>query len=357
MDFVDKIQELIVKIPKQLEYTATEEATKNALVMPFINSLGYNVFDPTEVMPEFVADVGTKKGEKVDYAIMREGNPIMLIECKSSGTNLDNVHASQLFRYFSVTDSRIGVLTNGVIYKFYSDLEQTNKMDSKPFLEIDLLNLNESQINEIKKLTKSKFNLDEVMSSASDLKYTKEIKKILNDQLSNPDDDFVRFFASQVYSGKLTQVVREQFNGIVKKAFSQFISDKINDRLKFAMDQEAVATIEVEEEEQEAVLSDPENRIETTEEEMEGYYIIKSILREFIDPARIIYRDTISYFGILLDDNNRKPICRLHFNNTNKKSIAFIDENKKENKVEIKDLNEIYKYSARLKATVEIYED
>ena len=355
MDFIDKIQELAVKIPKQLDHITTEEATKSALVMPFINTLGYNVFDPTEVIPEFIADVGIKKGEKVDYAILQDSIPIMLVECKWCGVNLDEVHASQLFRYFAVTETRLGVLTNGVIYRFFSDLEQSNKMDSKPFLEIDMLNLTENQINELKKLTKSKFNLDEVVSSASDLKYTKEIKRILNEQLINPDNNFIRYFGSQVYSGKFTQVVREQFGDIVKRAFSQFISDKINDRLKSAMTQESTESDEKAEVKEEVLDEDTERQVDTTEEEMEGYYIVKAILREFVDPKRIFHRDTLSYCGILLDDNNRKPICRLYFNSAIKKHIALIDENKKEDKIEINDLNEIYKYSDRLKATVDLY--
>ena len=223
MDLIDKIQELAAKVPKQIGHITTEEATKSALVMPFINALGYNVFDPTEVVPEFTADVGIKRGEKVDYAILNDGKPIMLFECKWSGADLDEVHSSQLFRYFSVTEARIGVLTNGVIYRFYSDLEQVNKMDTKPFLEIDMLNVEDSLISELKKLTKSSFDIDAVISSASDLKYTREIKKVLNEQLIEPEDDFVRYLASQVYSGKLTQTVRAQFQEIVKRAFSQFM--------------------------------------------------------------------------------------------------------------------------------------
>ncbi|KAA3657020.1 MAG: restriction endonuclease, partial [Calditrichaeota bacterium] len=354
MDFIDKIQSLAQKISKQLEYITTEEATKSALIMPFINALGYNVFDPTEVVPEFTADVGIKKGEKVDYAIMRDGEPIMLMECKWSGSNLDEVHASQLFRYFSVTASRIGVLTNGIIYRFYSDLEQSNKMDDKPFLEIDMLNLSDSLVQELKKITKSNFNLEDVISTASDLKYTKEIKKILGDQLLAPDEDFVRYFASQVYTGKLTQVVREQFTDIVKRALSQFISEKINERLKSAMaqDNEEEKNSEKEDDEEEINTEKKESRVVTTDDELEGYHIVKSILRKEIDPDRIIHRDTMSYFGILLDDNNRKPICRLYFNSNNKKQIAFMNEDKKETKVELTNLNQIYDYTDQLRSIV-----
>jgi predicted type IV restriction endonuclease len=117
MDFIDKIRELSARIPKQLDHIQTEEATKNALVMPFINALGYNVFDPTEVTPELCADVGVKKGEKVDYA---------LFECKHHAADLGNMHASHLHRYFSVVEARFIALTNGLVYWLDTDLEASN---------------------------------------------------------------------------------------------------------------------------------------------------------------------------------------------------------------------------------------
>src|SRR4249919_1287459 len=129
MEFAEKMRELAARVPSQLEYIRTEEACKNALVMPFINALGYNVFDPREVTPELIADVGTKKGEKVDYAILKDGKPIILFECKGCDCNLETAQASQLCRYFSVTDARFGILTNGTIYRVFSDLEAPNKMD------------------------------------------------------------------------------------------------------------------------------------------------------------------------------------------------------------------------------------
>lgn len=357
MSFSDKIQSLANQLSKQIDHIQTEEATKSALIMPFINALGYNVFDPTEVVPEYTADVGVKKGEKVDYAVLKDGNPIMIFECKWCGSDLDNVHASQLYRYFSVTEARIGVLTNGVNYRFFSDLDEANKMDSKPFLEVDLRRLSEPVIAELEKLSKSSFNLEEVISTASDLKYTKEIKKILADEYAAPSDNFVRLLASQVYSGKLTQTVRKQFAATVKTAFSQFITDKINDRLKYAMEKESASEKGPQEEDQKSQEEETDKKtVVTTEEEMEGFHIVKAILRETIAPSRIAPRDTLSYFGILLDDNNRKPLCRLYFNSEKRKYIAFIDENKNEEKVQIEDLNEIYQYSGKLKEAIQLYE-
>lgn len=359
MDFIDKIRELSARIPKQVEYIQTEEATKNALVMPFIDALGYNIFDPTEVIPEFTADVGIRKGEKVDYAIFMDGKPIMLFECKSCGSELDDGHASQLYRYFSVTDARFGVLTNGITYQFYSDLDEQNKMDSKPFFEFNMLEIKDPFVEELKKFTKSSFDLDNILTTASELKYTREIERIIAEQMNDPADEFVKFFASQVYHGRMTQPVREQFAQITKQALKQFINDRISERLKSALESTETKTkdttiegngVQVLEESE----SGQKPGIETTDQEMEGYYIVKSILREVLDPKRVSIRDTKSYCGILLDDNNRKPICRLRFN-TSQMYLGLIDEQKQEETVPIGDVNEIYNYADRLKATIGYY--
>ncbi|WP_313033128.1 type I restriction endonuclease [Massilia alkalitolerans] len=157
MDLIDQLRTLATRIQNTKSLIQTEEATKNAMVMPFIQLLGYNVFDPTEVTPELVADIGTKKGEKVDYAILRNGDPIMLFECKKCGADLHINHAGQLFRYFHVTESRFGVLTNGLKYRFFTDLEQPNKMDDTPFFEFDILDFKERDVEELKKWTCQKF--------------------------------------------------------------------------------------------------------------------------------------------------------------------------------------------------------
>jgi len=360
MDFIDKIRELAARLPKQLEHIQTEEATKNALIMPFITALGYNVFDPTEVTPELNADIGIKKGEKVDYAILREGKPIILFECKHHAADLSKVHASQLYRYFSVTSARFGVLTNGVIYWFFTDLEAPNKMDSKPFFEFNMLDFKEQAVEELKKFTKSSYDLNNILTTASELKYTHEIRRIMAEQIQDPSDEFVKFFAGQVYQGRMTQSVRDQFAQFTRKALKQFINDQINDRLKTALASDgASVTVDkpteaetVSTEESMAVSNGPQ--VVTTEEEREGLYIVKAILHNVVDVKRITMRDVLSYCGILLDDNNRKPICRLHFNGT-QKSVSFFDD-QKEVRVSISQTDDLYNYADRLKATVGLYE-
>jgi hypothetical protein len=358
MDLIDRLREIALRVPSHLEHLHTEEATKNALVLPFINSLGYNVFDPTEVVPEFTADVGTKKGEKVDYAVLKDGQPVMLFECKASNCSLDEAHASQLYRYFSVTPAHFGVLTNGVQYRFFSDLEEPNKMDSRPFFEFSILSVDEKTAEELKKFAKQSFDLEKILSTASDLKYTKGIKRLLAEELTNPSEDFVRLFTGRVYLGRLTQSVKEQFTGIVKRAFQEFLNERINDRLQSALERSSAAEAEEEGLTEDLTSSDEgRNRaIVTTEEELEGFYMVKAILGNTIDVRRVFIRDTRRYCGILLDDTNRKPICRLWFNAT-PKCLGLFDENKNETQHAIQDTNDIYKFSEHLRQTVQYYDD
>jgi hypothetical protein len=359
MDFIEKLQALSAKIQKQKDAIQTEEGTKNAFILPFISALGYDIFDPMEVVPEFTADVGIKKGEKVDYAILRDGDVIMLVECKPCNAALAEAHASQLYRYFSVTAARIAVLTDGITYLFFTDLEEKNKMDSKPFMEFHMLDIQEHLVSELKRLTKQAFNLDEILTVAGEMKYTREIKKLIAEQVASPSEEYVRFFASQVYSGKLTQAWRDHFTAITKKAFVQFLNDTINDRLRSAM-AAATDTAEVQSSESspEATPEDAVGRgsgIVTTEEELQGLYVVRAILCESIDPNRVVHRDTHNYFGILLDNTNRKPICRLYFDRK-QKQVGLFNESKQEERMSIDGLNDLYKYADRLRAVVAFYE-
>ena len=359
MEFTEKLSALSAKIRNQSSVIKTEEATKTAFVMPFIHSvLGYDVFDPSEVIPEYVCDIGTKKGEKIDYAVLKNGEIQIIIECKKIDEPLNINHAAQLFRYFHVTNARISILTNGQIYKFFTDLDAPNKMDEKPFLEIDLLNIDENIISELEKITKNAFDIESIISSAGELKYVSQIKKIITNQFNDPDEIFVKFFASQVYEGILTQKVKDQFNILTRKALSQYLNDQINDRLKLAISGTVIPGIfeaPIQKEEIELKKSTTEDLIVTTQDELEGFHIVKAIIRTIVDSKRIVARDTQSYFGILLDDNNRKPICRLHFNRT-QKYIGIFDTEKTEIRHAISSIDQIYDFSEKIKNTVSAYE-
>jgi hypothetical protein len=354
MDFIDQVRALASRVELAKGLLQTEEATKNAMVMPFIQLLGYNVFDPLEVTPELIADVGTKKGEKVDYAILKDGRPIMLFECKKSGGDLHINHASQLFRYFHVTEARFGVLTNGIVYRFFTDLEKANKMDDKPFFEFNILDFREQDVEELKKFAKATFDIETILTTANHLKYTRSIQNTLSDWMTNPPEEFVRLASAEFLVGKhFKNAVKDLFTQVTKQAFQQLVGDKINERLKGAMTPEPVALLAA----QTAVDESPDaDEVSTPSEiELEAFQIVRAILRPVVKPGRISIRDAASYCAILFDDNNRKPICRLRFNNENRLVIGLFNESKEEERVPIASLDQIFDFGDRLKACVSSY--
>lgn len=349
MDFKDSIKRLTERIESLKANLQTEEATKTALIMPFISALGYDVFNPLEVLPEMCCDIGTKKGEKIDYAILKDGEPIILVECKHWQQNL-TLHDNQLLRYFHVSKAKFGVLTNGIIYRFYTDLAEPNKMDEKPFLEVNLLDIKEEQIEELKKFHKSYYDVEEILSTASELKYMGELRTVIEKEFTSPSPDLVKFLGKQVYEGVFTPKVLEQFTALLKRTIQNYINTTISDRLKAAINDHETIKVETPNVEvTESVVEDiPANKIVTTEEEIEAFYIIKAILRDTIATERVTYRDAQSYFAIFIDNNNRKPVCRLYLNSETNKKITFVGEDKKEQHNKINSLDEIYQYSDQL---------
>jgi hypothetical protein len=324
--------------------------------MPFINALGYDVFNPLEVVPEFVADIGIKKGEKVDYAIVKEGEPVILVECKHWGESLDP-HNSQLFRYFHTTKAKFGLLSNGIIYRFYTDLVEPNKMDDKPFFEFNVTDIRDNQIEELKKFHKSYFDIENIQTTASELKYMNELKSIINVEFQTPTEGFVKYFAKQVYQGVMTSRLLDQFTSLTRRSIQQYINDLITERLKSALKKEDEVNDQVVQTEVTSVSgSSNDSKIETTQEEIEGFLIVKTILRQKISAGRIVYRDAQSYFAILLDDNNRKTICRLYLSGT-KRYIGTFDEQKKETRTEILTVDDIFLHSEQLQKTVAYYDE
>lgn len=353
MDFKDAIKQLAERIVKHKDLVQTEEATKHSFVMPFIQTLGYDVFNPMEVVPEFIADIGIKKGEKVDYAIVKDGQPVILIECKHWSADL-NPHNSQLFRYFHTTKAKFSILTNGFESRFYTDLMEPNKMDEKPFFIFDIRDIKDNQIEELKKFHKSYFDHATIVSTASELKYTAELKALIHDEINNPSPEFVKHFAKQVYNSIITPKMLDLFQQLTKRSFQQYINDLITDRLKSALKQEDSAQ-QAEAISQEPIIEATKPAIETTAEEIEAFYIVRAILRKKLDAAKIRHRDAQSYFAILFDDNNRKPVCRLYLNGKKKYIGLFSNENREELKQEIASIDDIYKYADALIATVDFY--
>lgn len=346
MDFTESIKQFSERVSMLKDTVSTEEATKMSLVVPLFQLLGYDVFNPSEFCPEYIADVGIKKGEKVDYAILENGQPIILVECKSCSEQLDK-HSSQLFRYFGTSPAKFGILTNGVIYRFYTDLEESNKMDLVPFLELNMLQLKDTSINELKKFCKDNFDKDKIFSTAEELKYSSLIKNVLQKEFESPSDDFVRFILTDIYDGQKNQRVIEKFSPVVKRAFSSFVNEIVNSKISSALSSDAEDATGNNDNTEDLIEETIVSKIVTTEEEIEGFYIIRGMLAGTVPVEDIVYRDTESYFGILYTDNNRKPICRLNLDTKNKQ-LLVPDENKKFERIYITSLNDIYKYKNKL---------
>jgi hypothetical protein len=324
----------------------TEEAVKTSVILPFFRALGYDVFDPNEVVPEFTADAVGKKGEKVDYAIKLDGEIRILVECKPIQTNLERVHLAQLFRYFTVTSAKFAVLTNGRTFHFHTDLEEPNKLDARPFLTFDLADIQPHLIADLRKFEKSGFDVGGILATAERLKYTSALKSEIAKVIEEPPEEFVRIVSAGLYEGRFTSAIRDQFTSLVKAAFRDVIRDSVTTRLSTAL-----AVTEQSQEPPEP--SDPKEAIVTTEEEREGYMIVKAIVRDVIRPSRVVMRDARSYCAILIDNSNRRPLTRLHFNRAVKYIGLFDGE--REERVAIDSLDQIYDHTDRLRATAARY--
>ena len=345
MEMETKLAEIAKVIREHREVLLTEQAAKTALVMPFLQALGYNVFNPSEVVPEFTCDVGMKKGEKVDYAICGETGILMLVECKPANAELSISNASQLYRYFGTTDARVGVLTNGVVYQFYSDIDAPNKMDTKPFFTVQVDTLKKSDLRTLERFTKGVFDIEKIVEEAGNLKLQSLVSKELQKEFQEPSEEFVRLFASRIHSGKITTAVRDHFKSLIVASVSSLIRDRVTERLTSALSASNPS------EEDAGDVAGPDAII-TTEDEIAGFNIVRAIGSKVLDPRRVVMRDAKSYCAVLLDDNNRKPIVRLHFNSPTARYLGtFLG--KEETRHPISDPVEIYQHADAIVAQIE----
>lgn len=349
----DAIRSITERIEKNQQFIQTEEGTKTAFIMPFLQLLGYDVFNPVEVVPEFTADVGIKEGEKVDYAIVLNGQPEILIECKMCGQELNAANESQLLRYFNASKAKFGVLTNGIAYKFYTDLVEPNKMDLNAFLTINLLEPDKINFTELEKFKKENFDAENIRKTAEILKYTSAIRRILQQELSSPSEEFVRLIFKQMDTGKIFNATqKDRLTPLLKAAIDSLIAEKVKANLDAALK----STEEVAQTTEEIVMPamGADTVICTTQSETDAFNMIRAIAAEKVSPEKVSIRDAKSYCAILFDDNNRKPICRLFFNNEANKSIVFFD-GPQEEKVILHSLEEIFTYKSRILATIQKY--
>lgn len=321
MSFIDNFQ---VYKKRVLGFQAgfadmTEEATKNALVMPFFSMMGYDVFDPAEFIPEFVCDVGTKKGEKIDYAIMRDSEPIMLIEAKRAGMKLQKQQHSQLFRYFSVNRSRIAVLTNGVQYNFYSDFDSPNVMDSEPFFSFNIIDDDENlYLQSLEQFTKDKFELKNILSKAVYLKYAKVVENTIRKDLENPSDELIKYFLTRPEikpNGRITSHMIEKYREITAKSIRKMMGVTITETHKT----EAAPTPETNSEPIKTVESSVQIAEPQQQAELSSVEQIKTVLNGY----RCQEEDTPSFF-------------RLHIYNPENQKLGIVKLSKSDMKIQFK---------------------
>lgn len=350
MDYIDQLKQFGAKAAQLIKVINTEEATKNALILPFFQMLGYDVFNPLEFVPEYTADVGIKKGEKVDYAIVIDGKPTIFIEAKSCNQKLES-HDSQLFRYFATCSAKLAILTNGIIYRFYTDIDEKNKMDLTPFMEFNLLDIKDTLVPEIKRFHRNSLDVDSIFGAASDLKYTTAIKELLAKQVADPDEGFLNFIVREIYPGRKSAVVMDKFKEIFKKSFSQYVNDLMNEKFKSLMEPKEKEGEPAPAEPIPAETKEPRGAIVTSDDELECFIITKSLLHEIVPPARLTYKDTQYYFKILLDGKVTKWICRLQLDG-GKKWLIIPDAEKNEKKYELKGNDDLYQYGKELQESV-----
>lgn len=347
MDFRESIASFSERIRSISNSVKTEEATKQHLILPFIHLLGYDIFNPEELIPETDCDLDKPKGEKCDYAISLGGEICILIECKKRGESL-TLHAAQLGSYFAATRSvTLGILTNGIEYRFYTDTERVNIMDENPFFTAFLNDFSSLDINTLSLFRKSEFNGESLREKASTMKYCSGVRNLLRSELESPSDDFVRHFAKQVYTGKLRQNVVEDFRVLImdeiKNRDNEAFEKKIKDSAVIANDAENCDE------------SSGESRIVTTETELLGYNIVRAIVADVLPVERVGYLDRVDYFKVIVDNRYRQAICNLRFNNEDRMRIEFAAGPKRGQFQNIGSVEDLYLYRDDLREIAKLY--
>lgn len=272
--------------------------------MPFLVELGYNVFNPEEVIPEYTADIAKRNGEKVDYAIKINGKISIVIEAKDVNENLAK-HSKQLARYFVNTEAKIAILTNGIEYWFYTDLEKDNIMDIDPFFKISLKEYTPEQETQLKDFTKENFDENRLYGNAEKLRIQKKLAAEIVKQFRDPDDEFTKAIINDIYLGVKTQAILSEYKEYIKAAYEEIMNKEMMKRIFPNQDVSIDLESDVEEKK--------ERIIETTENEIAILNYIKAMLRneQSISVNDISGKDNSSYFNILLDNKVTKWIVRV----------------------------------------------
>ncbi|CAN5622909.1 type I restriction endonuclease [soil metagenome] len=313
MAFEDDITRHAEQIKTRLPFIKGEEAAKQSLVVPFLQVLGYDVWDPREVQPEYIADFAKKKSngqmEKIDYALHIGSAPGIFIECKAADKELDE-HDAQLARYFNATPSvRVAVLTNGVRLKIFTDLQQPNIMDDKPWLDVDLRNVRQAEIDALKRLRKADFDAEQVVSLAEEMVYYNVMVAFMAAQLRDPSEAFVRFIAGEIPTiGRITSKIVERLTPIIRKAIQASIVAHVE--RSFSREPEPLPEPVAAPPPPPVTMGETREGVVTTVEELECFSLISTMIKEVHPDAIVSYRDSKSYFTII-QKNVRKWFVRL----------------------------------------------
>jgi hypothetical protein len=320
MAFEDDFARHIDQIKARLPHIHGEEASKQSLVIPLFHVLGYDVWNPLEVQPEYGADFNKsqmKRGQlsKVDYALKIDGNPVIFIECKAADLTLDT-HDGQLAFYFNATPSvRVGILTNGVRIKVFTDLQQPNVMDEKPWMDFDIRSAKQAEIDALKKFRKTEFTADQIVGLAEEMVYYNVLVPFMASQLRDPGEKLVRLVAEEIPSLKrIDKKVVDRLTPILKKAIQSAILDHVARSFSTPAQPEpapaAVAPVPVDATAAAAGAEGSREGIVTTPEELEAHSLVAKIVKEKFPDAVVLYRDAKSYFTIM-QNNLRKWFIRL----------------------------------------------
>lgn len=318
MGLNEDLRLLSEQVRKRQAFIKGEEATKQALILPFLQVLGYDIYDPTETQPEYVADFAKKRGgvmEKVDYALHLKGQPALFIECKAADATPED-HDGQLARYFNATPSvRIGVVTNGIRYRFFTDLQSPNVMDASPFMEFNVLAFTDRDVELLRPFMKESFDAASIQVHAEEIIFVDKVTALINELLRNPSESFVRFLLAEVelVSGRVTRNVVERFVPIVKKSIQTTLLDMMTKSIQQEIAQPNTSTAgpgpaapqppspaEALQRAAETAENGTGAQIETTEVELEIFRIVQRLCAESALKQAVNYKDSASYFGINL---------------------------------------------------------
>lgn len=315
MVFSDDIAKVSEQVRKRAEVVTGEESTKMGLIVPFFSALGYDVFDPAEVIPEFVADFAIKKAgqlEKVDYAIAIDGVIVMIVEAKARDKKPD-AHDGQLKRYFNgLLSTKVAIVTNGVEYRFFTDLHHENMMDDEPFFSFNVLNYDQKQIENLKFFHRDNFDSAVIKRHAEEMVYLKGMTQLVDNLLRSPSDEFIRFLVGQLgtiapsyaIEGRVTNRVVEKFRPIVKKSIQSSLVELMTQSISREMGQagevpSVAQPVEIEEAQDEQEQDSDGSKVITTDEELEAFEKVKSIAtRSKTCNLEVKYKDVVSYFGL-----------------------------------------------------------